>query len=125
MRTMTAHGRILFAVASRSRCDNPIRAGSRDREAAYCGVLRTDATAIQNHKPLVTSKRGSNTECRCGAICGTPLVDWPWYQRLAAPVTVDIEMFTARISNPTCGICMHRLPALMDEHGSSPSNKDR
>ena len=52
---------------------------------------------IQNNKPLITSNKAREqyglplrTDER-----GRPLMDWPRYQRLAAPVTVYIEMFSA------------------------------
>jgi hypothetical protein len=52
---------------------------------------------IQNNKPLVTSNKAREQyglPLRRDA-SGQPLVDWPRYQRLAAPVTVYVEMFTA------------------------------
>jgi hypothetical protein len=65
----------------------------KPRIAVFSGPTAT----IQNNKPLITSNKAR-------AQYGLPLmkdewgnvkVDWPRYQRLAAPVTVYIEMFTA------------------------------
>ena len=65
----------------------------KPRIAVFSGPNAT----IQNNKPLVTSNKARE---RYGLPMrmdrwGRPLVDWPRYQRLAAPVTVYIEMFTA------------------------------
>ena len=52
---------------------------------------------IQNTQPLVTSNKAREQYGLPLRIdpWGRPLTDWPRYQRLAAPVTVYIEMFTA------------------------------
>src|SRR6185369_11731319 len=66
---------------------------AKPKIAVFSGPTAT----IQNNKPLITSNKAR-------AQYGLPLVkdewgkvtmDWPRYQRLAAPVTVYIEMFTA------------------------------
>lgn len=68
-------------------------AESKPKIAIFSGPTAT----IQNNKPLITSNKAR-------AQYGLPLhkdqwgdvtADWPRYQRLAAPVTVYIEMFTA------------------------------
>jgi L-asparaginase len=69
------------------------REAGKPRIAVFSGPNAT----IQNNQPLVTSNKAREQYGlplrRDGA--GRPLVDWPRYQRLAAPVTVYIEMFTA------------------------------
>src|SRR5690242_9151612 len=73
----------------------PISAWTADKPkiAVFSGPTAT----IQNNKPLVTSNKAREqyglpllTEKD-----GTPLMDWPRYQRLAAPVIVYVEMFSA------------------------------
>lgn len=68
-------------------------AATKPKIAVFSGPTAT----IQNNKPLVTSNKAREQH-------GLPLlkdkwgevkIDWPRYQRLAAPVTVYIEMFTA------------------------------
>ena len=66
---------------------------TKPRIAVFSGPNAT----IQNNKPLVTSNKARE---QYGLPLqndrwGRPLVDSPRYQRLAAPVTVYIEMFTA------------------------------
>ncbi|HKB92443.1 MAG TPA: asparaginase domain-containing protein, partial [Opitutaceae bacterium] len=60
-------------------------------------VFSGPTATIQNNKPLITSNKAREQYglplLKDGA--GKPLMDWPRYQRLAAPVTVYIEMFTA------------------------------
>ncbi|AMY09514.1 putative L-asparaginase [Luteitalea pratensis] len=66
---------------------------TRPRIAVFSGPNAT----IQNNKPLVTSNKAREQyglPLRRDA-SGQPLVDWPRYQRLAAPVTIYVEMFTA------------------------------
>jgi len=66
---------------------------TRPRIAVFSGPNAT----IQNNKPLVTSNKAREQyglTLRTDPF-GRPLVDWPRYQRLAAPVTVYVEMFTA------------------------------
>ncbi|WP_293397768.1 asparaginase domain-containing protein [Nevskia sp.] len=68
-------------------------ADSKPRIAVFSGPTST----IQNNKPLITSNKAR-------AQYGLPLLtdawgktqtDWPRYQRLAAPVTVYVEQFSA------------------------------
>lgn len=69
------------------------RATPKPRIAVFSGPNAT----IQNNKPLVTSNKAREQHglpLRRDA-SGRPLMDSPRYQRLAAPVTVYIEMFTA------------------------------
>ena len=68
-------------------------ADSKQKIAVFSGPTAT----IQNNKPLITSNKARE---QYGLPLlrddnGKPLMDWPRYQRLAAPVTVYIEMFTA------------------------------
>src|SRR5258708_10633183 len=60
-------------------------------------VLAGPTVTIQNNKQVITSNKAREQYglplLKDGA--GKPLMDWPRYQRLAAPVTVYIEMFTA------------------------------
>ena len=66
---------------------------AKPRIAVFSGPNAT----IQNNKPLVTSNKAREQyglPLRLDRT-GRPLMDWPRYQRLAAPVTVYIEMFTA------------------------------
>lgn len=68
-------------------------ADSKQKIAVFSGPTAT----IQNNKPLITSNKAREQYglplLRDDS--GKPLMDWPRYQRLAAPVTVYIEMFTA------------------------------
>ena len=60
-------------------------------------VFSGPTATIQNNAPLVTSNKAREQyglpllKDASGAV----LTDWPRYQRLAAPVTVYVEMFTA------------------------------
>lgn len=68
-------------------------ADTKPRIAVFSGPTAT----IQNNKPLVTSNKARE---QYGLPLlkdkwGQPTTDWPRYQRLAAPVTVYIEQFTA------------------------------
>jgi hypothetical protein len=66
---------------------------AKPRIAVFSGPTAT----IQNNKPLITSNKAREQyglPLRTDEL-GHPLMDWPRYQRLAAPVTVYIEMFTA------------------------------
>jgi L-asparaginase len=68
-------------------------APAKPKIAVFSGPTST----IQNNKPLVTSNKAREQyglPLKKDA-WGQPAVDWPRYQRLAAPVTVYIEMFTA------------------------------
>lgn len=65
----------------------------RPKIAVFSGPTAT----IQNNAPLVTSNKAREQYglplLKDGS--GRVLTDWPRYQRLAAPVTVYVEMFTA------------------------------
>src|SRR5882724_6344325 len=68
------------------------QAQSKPKIAIFSGPTAT----IQNNKPLITSNKARE---QYGLpllkdAAGKPLMDWPRYQRIAAPVTVYIEMFT-------------------------------
>lgn len=68
-------------------------ADAKPKIAVFSGPTAT----IQNNKPLITSNKA---RAQYGLPLlkdewGKPTMDWPRYQRLAAPVTVYIEMFTA------------------------------
>ena len=66
---------------------------AKPRIAVFSGPTAT----IQNNKPLVTSNKAREQyglPLRTDAY-GNPVMDWPRYQRLAAPVTVYVEQFTA------------------------------
>src|SRR5687767_8884537 len=70
-----------------------IWAAEKPKIAVFSGPTST----IQNNKPLITSNKARE---QYGLplkkdVWGRPTMDWPRYQRLAAPVTVYIEMFTA------------------------------
>jgi L-asparaginase len=68
-------------------------AADKPRIAVFSGPTST----IQNNKPLITSNKAREQyglPLKKDA-WGEPTIDWPRYQRLAAPVTVYIEMFTA------------------------------
>ena len=98
MQTMAAHCRIPFAIAAVVALivAAPLaqdRENAKPRIAVFSGPNAT----IQNNKPLVTSNKAREQH---GLplrryTSGRPLMDSPRYQRLAAPVTVYIEMFTA------------------------------
>ena len=89
-RTLATAAALAIALAT------PLAQGptaAKPRIAVFSGPNAT----IQNNKPLVTSNKARE---QYGLPMrndrwGRPLVDWPRYQRLAAPVTVYIEMFTA------------------------------
>lgn len=90
-RTMATAAALAIALAATAIAQGPTAA--KPRIAVFSGPNAT----IQNHKPLVTSNKARQ---QYGLPVrndrwGRPLVDWPRYQRLAAPVTVYIEMFTA------------------------------
>ena len=68
-------------------------ADSKPRIAVFSGPTST----IQNNKPLITSNKA---RAQYGLplltdAWGKTLTDWPRYQRLAAPVTVYVEQFSA------------------------------
>jgi len=79
----------LLAVAALA----PLAHADKPKIAIFSGPAAT----IQNNKPLITSNKARE---QYGLpllkdAAGKPLVDWPRYQRIAAPVTVYVEMFTA------------------------------
>ena len=60
-------------------------------------VFSGPTATIQNNKPLITSNK-AREQYGLPLLkddAGKPLMDWPRYQRIAAPVTVYIEMFSA------------------------------
>jgi hypothetical protein len=72
---------------------NAAVAAEKPKIAVFSGPTAT----IQNNKPLITSNKARE---QYGLPLhkdewGTVTTDWPRYQRLALPVTVYIEMFTA------------------------------
>jgi hypothetical protein len=89
--TMAASAALAIALAATPIAQRPTTV--KPRIAVFSGPNAT----IQNNKPLVTSNKAREQyglPVRMDR-WGRPLVDWPRYQRLAAPVTVYIEMFTA------------------------------
>lgn len=79
-------GQLMLAAAA-------ARAEDKPRIAVFSGPTAT----IQNNKPLITSNKARE---KYGLPLrkddwGRPIMDWPRYQRLAAPVTVYVEMYTA------------------------------
>ncbi len=84
--------RLCCFIAAVSACALS-HAQSKPKIAVFSGPTAT----IQNNKPLITSNKARE---QYGLPLlkdpeGKPLMDWPRYQRLAAPVTVYVEMFTA------------------------------
>src|SRR5438552_15199862 len=84
---------LVIAIAQVLLAAQSDAADTKPRIAVFSGPTAT----IQNNKPLITSNKAREQY-------GLPLVkdewgnvkmDWPRYQRLAAPVTVYVEMFTA------------------------------
>lgn len=72
---------------------NPIKAKEKPKIAVFSGPTAT----IQNNRPLVTSNK-AREQYNLPPLrdeWGDVTMDWPRYQRLAAPVTVYIEMFSA------------------------------
>ena len=91
----TARAMVILCVAAvlRGALVTAQDGSAKPRIAVFSGPNAT----IQNNKPLVTSNKAREQyglPLRRDA-SGQPLVDWPRYQRLAAPVTVYVEMFTA------------------------------
>jgi L-asparaginase len=71
----------------------PAAMSAKPRIAVFSGPTST----IQNNEPLTTSNKAREQyglPLKKDAE-GDVLMDWPRYQRLAAPVTVYVEMFTA------------------------------
>lgn len=71
----------------------PLAHAAKPKIAIFSGPSAT----IQNNKPLITSNK-AREQYGLPLLkdeAGKPLTDWPRYQRLAAPVTVYVEMFTA------------------------------
>jgi hypothetical protein len=89
LRTPVLAGALGLCLAMSAMADT----SAKPRIAVFSGPTAT----IQNNKPLVTSNKAREKyglplrKDRWGNV----LMDWPRYQRLAAPVTVYIEMFTA------------------------------
>jgi L-asparaginase len=85
---------LLFFVCSATIASHSVWAAeNKPRIAVFSGPTAT----IQNNKPLITSNKARE---QYGLPLlkdewGKELMDWPRYQRLAAPVTVYIEMFSA------------------------------
>lgn len=84
--TLSASPQILHAADVPAIADKP-------RIAVFSGPTAT----IQNNKPLITSNKAREKH---GLPLrkdqwGTVMTDWPRYQRLAAPVTVYVEAYTA------------------------------
>lgn len=70
-----------------------VAADGKPRIAVFSGPTST----IQNNKPLITSNkaRGQYGLPLLTDAWGKTLTDWPRYQRLATPVTVYVEQFSA------------------------------
>src|ERR1700747_2962972 len=68
-------------------------AATKPKIAVFSGPTAT----LQNNKPLITSNKAREKYGRPlrKDEWGNVLMDWPRYQRLAAPATIYIEMFTA------------------------------
>lgn len=84
---------VAVATALLCSCASAAETSAKPRIAVFSGPTAT----IQNNAPLVTSNKARE---QYGLPLlkdpwGKPLTDWPRYQRLAAPVTVYVEMFTA------------------------------
>lgn len=86
---------LLFAVGIAALAAVGVSAEAADKPkiAVFSGPTAT----IQNNHPLITSNKARE---QYGLPLrkdewGKPVTDWPRYQRLAAPVTVYVEMFTA------------------------------
>lgn len=78
-------------------CIGMLAAGTAFAQKPKIAVFSGPTATIQNNAPLVTSNKAREQyglpllKDSSGAV----LTDWPRYQRLAAPVTVYVEMFTA------------------------------
>jgi L-asparaginase/Glu-tRNA(Gln) amidotransferase subunit D len=70
-----------------------LSAEDRPKIAIFSGPSAT----IQNNKPLITSNKAREQYGlpQLKDADGKPRMDWPRYQRIAAPVTVYIQMFSA------------------------------
>ncbi len=80
----------LTGTQSATAADAP---SPKPRIAVFSGPTAT----IQNNKPLITSNKAREQyglPLRKDSY-GNPIMDWPRYQRLAAPVTVYVEAHTA------------------------------
>jgi hypothetical protein len=90
---MITPARIFFCGLAGVLAASALVADDKPRIAVFSGPTST----IQNNEPLLTSNKAREQyglPLRKDAQ-GRVLMDWPRYQRLAAPVTVYIEMFTA------------------------------
>jgi L-asparaginase len=89
------HGRHRQALLLSALCALPVSAWTADKPkiAVFSGPTAT----IQNNAPLITSNKAREQHGLplLKDAQGKTLTDWPRYQRIAAPVTVYIEMFTA------------------------------
>lgn len=84
---------VVAALASGLIAATAAAADGKPRIAVFSGPTAT----IQNNKPLVTSNK-ARAQYGLPPVTdawGKPLTDWPRYQRLAAPVTVYVEQFSA------------------------------
>lgn len=94
LRFLLATGGALLAAATASAAKPE---GAASRERPRIAIFSGPSATIQNNEPLVTSNKAREQHglpLRLGAD-GKPLMDWPRYQRIAAPVVVYVEMFTA------------------------------
>ena len=82
-----------FAMTLGLLLGSAANAADKPRIAVFSGPTAT----IQNNKPLVTSNkaRAEHGLPLLTDAWGRTLTDWPRYQRLAAPVTVYVEQFSA------------------------------
>jgi L-asparaginase len=89
------HGRHRQVLLLSALCALPVTAWTTDKPkiAVFSGPTAT----IQNNAPLITSNKAREQHGLplLKDAQGKMLTDWPRYQRIAAPVTVHIEMFTA------------------------------
>ena len=83
----------LVALAVAAAVCSHSQAADKPKIAVFSGPTAT----IQNNAPLITSNKAREQHGLplLKDAQGKTLTDWPRYQRLAAPVTVYIEMFTA------------------------------
>lgn len=91
LRLIAAALAVTLAAAGPAPADGA--SAGKPRIAVFSGPTST----IQNNKPLVTSNkaRAQYGLAPLTDAWGQPLTDWPRYQRLAAPVTVYVEQFSA------------------------------
>lgn len=90
---MTAPRRLFALCLATLAAATSLVAAERAKIAVFSGPTAT----IQNNEPLITSNKAREQyglPLRKDAD-GRVLTDWPRYQRIAAPVIVYVEMFTA------------------------------